>query len=133
MTINLTDLKTKAEAATQGEWGVYAQPIADRQQAIDELAAQVSDTEQLADALYLLNADGKCPATTGCGPTSQANAAYIAAASPAAMLPLINALIEWRDAWTNMEDNWRTTNRIGEAHDALLALISGKPTQETTP
>lgn len=85
--------------------------------------------------INLTDLKAKAEAATSDWPhrTSEADAAYIAAASPADMLPLINALIEWRDAWTNMEDNWRTTNRIGEAHDALLALISGKPTQETTP
>ena len=131
--INLTDLKALAEAATPGGWGVYAQPIADRQQAIDELAAQVSDTDPLADALYLLNAGGKCPATTGCGPTSRENAAYIVAASPAAMLPLIDALIEWREARLSLSDagdmvTYRNrAPRLENAEAALLALIGGQP------
>ena len=64
--------------------------------------------------------------------TSEADAAYIAAASPADMLPLINALIEWRDAyqaWSSAD----SAARLGLASDALFALIGGEPTQETTP
>ena len=92
MTVNLTDLKAKAEAATP-DWSHR---------------------------------------------TSEADAAYIAAVSPAAMLPLIKALIEWREAWVafdNSDDNspaWgEALYRTTDADEALLALISGTPAQET--
>ena len=93
MTINLTDLKAKAEAATP-DWAHR---------------------------------------------TSEADAAYIAAASPAAMLPLINALIEWRDAMNavsvgiddesvSLETFEVLMERRADATQALLALITKQET-----
>lgn len=54
--------------------------------------------------------------------TSKADAAYIAAVSPANILPLIEALKEWRDAygaWASAE----SVTRLGLAADTLFALI----------
>jgi hypothetical protein len=66
------------EAATPGPWSVYPHTISgSHQRAIEELVYQVDHTEPVGHALYLLNADGKCPAITGCGPTSEANATFL--------------------------------------------------------
>lgn len=64
---------------TPGPWDVYAHPVAGPGDAILALVEQVQATGLVADNLYLINAGGKCPAITGCGPTSAANAAFVAA------------------------------------------------------
>lgn len=65
------------EKATPRPWAIFAAPIKDAEAAKEELIYQVDHTEPLGDTLFLLDAGGKCPATTGCGPTSQANAELI--------------------------------------------------------
>lgn len=92
----MTDLRKAAEAATPGPWDVWAEKCPDPVDAKIELAEQVDKCEQFVGELYLLNAAGKCPATTGCGPTSKANATFIAAANPQAVL----SLLDERDALT---------------------------------
>lgn len=62
---------------TKEPWDVFAQPIKGAGDAALELVNQVQHTHPIGDAVYLLNANGKCPATTGCGPTSEANARRI--------------------------------------------------------
>lgn len=71
--------------ATPGPWDVWEEKAPTKTDAIAEMAYQVENSDPFAEAVYLLNANGKCPATTGCGPTSAANAAYIAACNPVAM------------------------------------------------
>lgn len=70
------------EGVTPGPWDVWEEQTPTKAEAIAEMAYQVENSEPFAEVVYLLNANGKCPATTGCGPTSAANAAYIAACSP---------------------------------------------------
>lgn len=89
-------VRNAAEAATPGPWDVWAEKCPDPVDAKIELAEQVDKCEQFVGELYLLNAAGKCPATTGCGPTSKANATFIAAANPQAVL----SLLDERDALT---------------------------------
>jgi len=62
------------EKATPGPWDVYRHPIHEADDAKRELCEQVEHTAPLSGYLFLLNAGGKCPGTTGCGPTSEANA-----------------------------------------------------------
>lgn len=83
----MSDLHTRiaelAAKATPGDWGIYAQTIDAIQSggrasnAKAELALQIDQTQPIGDTLYLLSAGDVCPATTGCGPTSEANAALI--------------------------------------------------------
>lgn len=63
--------------ATPRPWDVWRERTDTRDEAVAELMLQVAETEPFAGAVFLLNANGKCPATTGCGPTSEANAALI--------------------------------------------------------
>lgn len=85
MTNLSTELARLAEAATSGEWEIYPQSIAastperTRDNAVAELTLQIDQTPEMGDILYLLAAGDKCPATTGCGPTSEGNAALIVA------------------------------------------------------
>ena len=68
------------EAATPGPWGIWFEQIngmADK--AISELIDQVHSTDPIGNSLVMLDAEGKCPAITGCGPASAANAALIVA------------------------------------------------------
>lgn len=58
-------------------WSIYVQETPTLDDAVAELAYQVHNSEPFAGKVWLLNADGKCPASTGCGPTSEANAAFI--------------------------------------------------------
>lgn len=78
--------------ATPGPWGIWFEQIdgkADR--AIQEFVEQVHATNPIGNSLVMLDADGKCPAITGCGPTSIANAALIVEAVNA--LPTLLARI----------------------------------------
>jgi hypothetical protein len=68
-----------SDAASAGPWGIWREQIADAGAAAQELADQVYNTHPVIDALVMLDAGGKCPAITGCGPHSDANAALIAA------------------------------------------------------
>ena len=72
-------LRELHEAATPGPWGVWREPIGSVADAMDELALQAQATDPIIDAVVLIDAGGKCPAITGCGPTSDANAALIVA------------------------------------------------------
>lgn len=68
------------DGSTPTPWDVWREPTDTRAAAIAELTAQVEATEPFAGAVWLLNAGGICPATTGCGPASEANARRIVAA-----------------------------------------------------
>ena len=70
------------DGVTPGRWEVWEEQTPTKAEAIAEMAYQVENSDPFVEVVYLLNADGKCPATTGCGPTSAANAAYISACSP---------------------------------------------------
>lgn len=83
-------LREAATRATPGPWDVWREPTPLMEDAIAEFTDQVHKTDDFAGAVYLLNANGKCPATTGCGPTSEANAAYIALANPSTILALLD-------------------------------------------
>jgi hypothetical protein len=78
-TPDYTELRALLERATPGPWDVWRERTDTRDEAVAELVTQVEATEPFAGAVFLLNANGKCPALTGCGPTSEANAALIVA------------------------------------------------------
>ncbi|MDH1268790.1 hypothetical protein N5C81_14285 [Rhizobium pusense] len=88
----LEEIKKALEGVTPGPWHVYSEKVADKAAAIAESAYQVEHTEPFVGEIFMLNAGGKCPALTGCGPCSEANARYIAAVNPAAVSELISTL-----------------------------------------
>jgi hypothetical protein len=99
----LSRLKALAEAATPGPWDVYSETIADKSAATAEFDYQVQNTEPFVGRVFMLNGDGKCPAITGCGPTSEANAAFIAA-SRKAVPALVAEVRRLREALTNIKN-----------------------------
>lgn len=71
----LADKLSKIDAALSASpWDVWRERTDTRDAAVSEMIEQVHSSEPFAGAVFLLNAGGKCPATTGCGPTSEANA-----------------------------------------------------------
>lgn len=75
------ELRRLLGAATEGPWDIWEEKVADRDAAAAALVFQARATpEPFPGVVYLLNAGGLCPATTGCGPTSKANADLITAA-----------------------------------------------------
>ena len=92
----LGELEALHEKATPGPWDVWLEHITCPEDAINELVCQVENTDPIASALVLLNAGGKCPAITGCGPTSEANGELIAATVSAlpTLITTIRALME---------------------------------------
>lgn len=85
-------IKKALEGVTPGPWEVYSEKVADKAAAIAESAYQVEHTEPFVGEIFMLNGGGKCPAMTGCGPCSEANARYIAAVNPAAISELLSTL-----------------------------------------
>lgn len=79
------ELEALAAKATPGPWAIYEQTIAAStygrtvDNAKAELALQIDQIPraEISDILYLIAAGDKCPATTGCGPTSADNAALL--------------------------------------------------------
>lgn len=111
---------------TKGPWDVYPSPITSRADAIMELIEQAMATDSVSSHIYLLNAGGKCPAITGFGPTSKANAARIVACvnalegyNPAAVRDVVEALRVAinRQGFSNVE--------LIDARKALAALEGG--------
>jgi hypothetical protein len=102
---------------TPGPWSVFAQPITGRGDAILEVVEQIMATEPMSDRFYLINADGKCPALTGCGPTSEANARLIAAAPE-----LVEALRATLNALEKLDAG---ETKVAARARALLARIEG--------
>lgn len=88
----LEEIKKALEGVTPGPWHVYSEKVADKAAAIAESAYQVEHTEPFVGEIFMLNAGGKCPALTGCGPCSEANARYIAAVNPEAISELLSTL-----------------------------------------
>ncbi|PZP49817.1 MAG: hypothetical protein DI595_12735 [Agrobacterium fabrum] len=87
--MSVDEIKKALEGVTPGPWEVYSEKVADKAAAIAESAYQVEHTEPFAGKIFMLNGGGKCPALTGCGPYSEANARYIAAVNPAVITELI--------------------------------------------
>jgi len=73
------------EGVTAGPWDVWKETTPSKYDAIAELTSQVQMTDPFVGAVYLINAGGKCPAETGCGPCSEANAYHIARCHPEAI------------------------------------------------
>lgn len=85
-------LRQLAGKATKGEWVVFAKPTPTYFDAIHSLAALLNGTVGDQKTLYMIDANGLCPALTGTGPNSANNAEFIAAANPSTVLVLLDEL-----------------------------------------
>jgi hypothetical protein len=126
-------------AHTPTPWELFEQPIANADEAKAELAYQVDHTEPVGAILYMLNAGGKCPALTGCGPTSKANADFIVRAvnSHETLVSALRSLaqnmrdlnryhthnsVTGADVWHDLECDKHLANA-----DAALSTAEGRP------
>lgn len=109
------------EGVTPGPWEVWEEKTPTKSDAIAEMAYQVENSDPFAEAVYLLNANGRCPATTGCGPTSAANAAYIAACSPDRMREVLAAA---RKAEALQRENAEKDAEIAKLQEVLADSLS---------
>lgn len=92
-TDTIISLEKALEAGpTAGSWQVYLQPVTNVAYAIAELSQLVLGSDFRPTLPMVVGGDkGLCTATTGCGPTSEANAQWIAACSPLAIRTLLDA------------------------------------------
>jgi hypothetical protein len=120
----LAEMLAGLEGVTAGPWGVWREPTFTQADAIRELTFQVENTpvEDFAKAVYLLDAGGKCPATTGCGPSSAANAAHIARCDPDTMRAILTELLSRRslDTADGVETFMAHVENIGGGYGANL-------------
>lgn len=90
MTIDKHALRDAAEKATGGEWLVYEKPVMSYMDTIHNIAKLLHGTEGEQKVLYMINANGLCPALTGTGPNAANNARYLSMVSPATTLALLD-------------------------------------------
>ncbi len=88
-------LREYALAATSGKWAVVELDCASKEEAVEHFRFQVENTQNSVDKFYLINANDKCPAIFGCGPTSEKNADFSAVFSPENCLKLLDILQEY--------------------------------------
>lgn len=134
---DLDEIERLLAAATAGEWGIWFEQInGQADKAIQELIEQVHATHPIGNSLVMLDADGKCPAITGCGPTSANNAALIVALrnSAPAMLTEIRELraenARLKEAVVDLADNiddWDGVSGITEAVIDTARAALGEP------
>lgn len=134
-TPDLDALRRLLVEATPRPWLVYEEDVADENAAAEELAAQARNTPGWVPRLSCLTAQvgdaWRAPAITGCGPTSSANAALIAALVNAAdaLLTACEAgevaeaeLAEWRKHHCEK----RITTRCPSCgHQSLFIAVGG--------
>jgi hypothetical protein len=94
--IDLPTLDALHASASTGEWGVYSEPAFSRESVATEMRRLALSTPEFCGELHLLEVDGLCPAATGCGKLSAANAQWIAAVHNA--YPAISARIRELEA-----------------------------------
>ena len=128
-------LKETASKATQGEWQVYGKPVSTNFDAMYIFSRLIQGTVGEQDALYMLSADGLCPALTGTGPNSKNNAEFIAQANPANILALVEALEKAQTENTagaaGMVESYETTismlrSRIAELEESHAQVIHAR-------
>lgn len=118
----IAELEALVAKATPGPWEVYEQTIAastpERRadNAKAEMLLQVQMTTEMVDHIYLLSAGDKCPATTGCGPTSAANADLI--------VTLVNNLPAILTALKAQQPDEAMVERVAELQ--LASFLAGR-------
>ena len=91
---NHEELRRLATEATPGPWTIHTEEVCSPIVAAMELSKLVHGSVFVPVLPMVVGSNGLATAVTGCGPTSVANAAYIAAASPDVVLALIDRLAE---------------------------------------
>lgn len=122
--MSIEEIKKALEGVTPGPWNVYSEKVAEKAEAIAELAYQVEHTEPFVGEIFMLNAGGKCPALTGCGPCSEANARYIAAVNPATISELLftlESLQRENEALKKDRDFWKEQFQVETRYRIELA------------
>ncbi|MBD9390169.1 hypothetical protein IB237_23490 [Agrobacterium sp. AGB01] len=87
--MDIEHIKQAIAAVAPGSWSIYCEETPDKAAAKDELAFQVDRTEPFVGKIHHIAADGRCVATTGCGPNSKAHAIYLHAVNPEAITELV--------------------------------------------
>ena len=90
--IDTKHLRTLAEAATPGPWTIYTDEVISPIVAAMELSKLAHGSVFTPVLPMVVGSNGLVTAVTGCGPTSVANADFIAACSPDVVLALLDAL-----------------------------------------
>ena len=91
---NHEELRRLATEATPGPWTIHPEEVCSPIVAATALSKLVHGSVFVPVLPMVVGSNGLATAVTGCGPTSVANAAYIAAASPDVVLALIDRLAE---------------------------------------
>ena len=90
--IDRTELRRLSTAATPGPWTIHTEEVCSPIVAAMELSKLVHGSVFVPVLPMVVGSNGLATAVTGCGPTSVANAAYIAAASPDVVLALLDSI-----------------------------------------
>lgn len=117
---------------TPGPWRVYAQEIADKDQAKHELCQLVDGTPNFQNVMVYVTDDdwNLAPAVTGCGEHSIANAHLIAAAPDllAALLSVRQIIVDGAMTGFNPKDgDWAERLYLSQAKSyAAIARAEGR-------
>jgi hypothetical protein len=117
-------LKQLVAQATPGPWQVYREPHSGKESAMLSISELTLSTPNFCGEVFMLSApNGLCPALTGCGKDSDANAQLIARLDPQTVLAVAEAL----EAITHPDglSSQRIRTNL-EACRHALALLNGE-------
>lgn len=109
---NHEELRRLATEATPGPWTIHTEEVCSPIVAAMELSKLVHGSVFVPVLPMVVGSNGLATAVTGCGPTSVANAAYIAAVSPDAILALLADLDALRTRLAEVEKDGRAIRRM---------------------
>lgn len=114
---NHEELRRLATEATPGPWTIHTEEVCSPIVAAMELSKLVHGSVFVPVLPMVVGSNGLATAVTGCGPTSVANAAYIAATSPDVVLGLLGDIDRLTERTTGQLD-------IRKYAEQLHALIT---------
>lgn len=114
-----TELRRLATEATPGPWTIHTEEVCSPIVAAMELSKLVHGSVFVPVLPMVVGSNGLATAVTGCGPTSVANAAYIAATSPDVVLALLDALDRKDAAIRRIFDNSCRGDWPADLYDAM--------------
>ena len=120
-----TELRRLATAATPGPWTIHTEEVCSPIVAAMELSKLVHGSVFVPVLPMVVGSNGLATAVTGCGPTSVANAAYIAAISPDVVLTLLADLDALRTRLAEVERdalrlNWIQRHLFGHKWNGVI-------------